>query len=521
MRKRFLFPLLACLCLACTGAAAATLRYASQFDPGTMDPHAIASLYNTRVLSQVYDPLVQRDEQFRPEPALALSWTPLERGKGWRFKLRPGVRFHDGTPFTADDVVFSVERVLAPTSAQKVTLPNVTGARKVDDLTVELLTSKATPLLPVASTNFRVMSRAWCVKHHAERPQDYKSKEETFTTRNANGTGPYKLVQWTPDVKTVLVANPAYWGRRGNVTEAQYLVIGTGATRISGLVSGELDLVIDPSLQDLERLKRVPHVKLMSTISNSLQYLGFDYAHERLAHGDAGGRNPFRDLRVRQAIRYAIDVKALQSKVMRGAGGIGRAMFSPTIAGYDPRFDAVWPYDPMKAKQLLAAAGYPNGFSVELDCSSQQPADAMGQAISAMLARIGIRVAYHPLPFNVLLPKLNASDSSMYIIGWNTGTAEAEQALVPILHTTRSTGEGEHNFGHYSNPEVDALLDQGSVEFSPEKRKPIFIQAMEVLDADVAFIPLTYRHVVWGMRDNVQTVVRPNDTLELRFTNVR
>ena len=515
-----LLLLLFCATLACPGASAALLRYASQFDPGTMDPHAIASLYNTRVLGQVYDSLVQRDEQFRPEPGLALSWAPLDAGKGWRFKLRAGVQFHDGTPFTADDVVFSVERALSPTSAQKVTLPNVTGARKLDDLTVDLLTSKATPLLPVASTNFRVMSRAWCVKHHAERPQDYKSKEETFTTRNANGTGPYKLVQWTPDVKTVLVANPHYWGTRGNVTEAQYLVIGTGATRISGLVSGELDLVIDPSLQDLERLKRVPRVKVLSAVSNGVQYLGFDYAHDRLVHGDAGGRNPFLDLRVRQAIRYAIDVKALQSKVMRGAGGIGRAMFSPTIAGYDARFDEVWPYDPQKAKQLLAQAGYPNGFSVELDCSAQQPADAMGQAISAMLARVGVRVIYHPLPFNILLPKLTGSDTSMYIIGWNTATAEAEQALVPLVRTPRSAAEGEYNFGHYSNPKVDALLDQGGIEFSPEKRKAIFVQAMEALDADAAFIPLTYRHVVWGMRDNVQTVVRPNDILELRFTNV-
>src|SRR4051812_18195898 len=249
-------PLLFCLVLLfpCGTLAAKTLRYASQFDPGTMDPHAIASLYQTRVLSQVYDSLLQRDEEFRPEPGLALSWTPLEGGRGWRFRLRPGVRFHDGTPFTADDVVFSVERVISPLSAQKVTLPNVTGARKMDDLTVDLLTSQATPLLPVASTNFRIMSRAWCVKHHAEKPQDYRAKEETFAARNANGTGPYKLVQWTPDVKTVLAANPDYWGKRGNVTEAVYLVIGTGATRVSGLLSGELDLVIDPSLQDLERL---------------------------------------------------------------------------------------------------------------------------------------------------------------------------------------------------------------------------------------------------------------------------
>jgi peptide/nickel transport system substrate-binding protein len=519
MRLRILL-LGACALAACTLATAKTLRYASQVDPGTMDPHAIASLYQTRVLGQVYDSLVQRDAQFRPEPSLALSWAPLDGGKGWRFRLRPGVKFQDGTPFTADDVVFSVERALSPTSGQKVTLPNVTGARKVDDLTVDLLTSKVTPLLPVASTNFRVMSKAWCVKHRSERPQDYKAKEETFAARNANGTGPYMLAQWTPDVKTVLVANPNYWGKRGNVTEAQYLVLGTAATRLSGLLSGEIDLVIDPALQDLARLKSLPEVTLMQVVSNGTQYLGFNYAEDKLAHGDAGARNPFRDLRVREAIRAAIDVKALQSKVMRGAGGIGRAMFSPTIEGYDARFDKVWPYDPEKGKSLLAQAGYPNGFSVELDCSAQQPADAMCQAVSAMLSRIGVRVVYRPLPFNILLPKLNSGDTSMYVIGWNTATAEAEQALVPIVRTPRDAAEGEYNFGRYSNPKVDALLDQGAVEFSPAKRKAIFVEAMELLDADAAFIPLTYRNVVWAMRKNIHTVVRPNDILELRLTNM-
>ncbi|HZZ95063.1 MAG TPA: ABC transporter substrate-binding protein [Usitatibacter sp.] len=510
----------ACLLLACAGAPAKTLRYASQFDPGTMDPHAIASLYNTRVVGQVYDSLVERDEQFRPEPGLALSWAPLDGGRGWRFKLRPGVKFHDGTPFTADDVVFSVQRVLSPLSAQKVTLPNVTGARRIDELTVDLLTAQATPLLPVAATNFRIMSRAWCVKHHAEQPQDYKAKEETFTARNANGTGPYKLVQWTPDVKTVLVANPDYWGKRGNVTEAQYLVIGTGATRVSGLLSGELDLVVDPSLQDLERLKRIPQVSILQVVSNGVQYLGFDYGHARLVHGKAGERNPFRDRRVREAIRLAIDVKSLQSKVMRGEGGIGRAMFSPSIQGYDPRFDAVWPHDLAKSKALLAQAGYADGFSVELDCSAQQPADAMCQAISAMLARVGVRVSYQPLPFNILLPKLNSGDTSMYVIGWNTATAEAEQSLVPLVHTPGAPSVGEYNFGGYSNAKVDALLDRGSVEFDPAKRKALFIEAMEALDADAAFIPLTYRNVVWALRKGVKTVVRPNDVLELRFTNV-
>jgi peptide/nickel transport system substrate-binding protein len=512
--------LVAGLALASIASPAKVLRYASQFDPGTMDPHAIASLYQTRILSQVYDSLVNRDEKFKPTAGLALSWAPLDDHKGWRFKLRPGVKFHDGTPFTADDVVFSVERVLSPLSAQKVTLPNVTGARALDALTVDLFTSQPTPTLPLTVTNFRVMSRAWCVKHHVEKPQDYRAKEETFATRNANGTGPYKLVEWVNDVRTVLAANPGYWGRTGNVTEARYLVIGTAATRVSGLLSGELDLVIDPGVQDLERLKQVPGTTILQVVSNGTQYLGFDYLHDSLVYGNAGGRNPFRDLRVRQAVRYAIDVPALKTKVMRGTSEMGRAMISPTIEGWDERFAKPWPYDPAKAKALLKEAGYPDGFSVDLDCTGSQPADSICQAVSAMLAKVGIRITYRPLPFNVLLPKLNSGDSSLYVIGWNIGTAEAEQGLLPLVHTKGANAVGEYNFGGYSNAKVDALIDRARVEFDPAKRKALFVEALEALDADVAFIPLVYRKVLWAMRSNVKTVARPNDILELRFTNL-
>src|SRR5688500_10687161 len=175
------------------------LRYASQVDPGTMDPHALASLYNNRVLSQIYEALVDRDEQFKLAPRLALAWTPLDGGKGWRFKLRPNVKFHDGTPFTADDVVFNVKRGLDALSAFKTALPNVTGANKVDALTVDLLTSQPTPVLPLALTNFRLMSKAWAERHKVERPQDFKAKEETHAARHTNGTGPYMLKRWDTD----------------------------------------------------------------------------------------------------------------------------------------------------------------------------------------------------------------------------------------------------------------------------------------------------------------------------------
>ncbi|MEO7744313.1 MAG: ABC transporter substrate-binding protein [Usitatibacter sp.] len=502
-------------------ASAKTLRYASQFDPGTMDPHALASLYNNRVLGQIYEPLVGRDEAWKPEPRLALSWTPLEAGRGWRFKLRPNVKFHDGSPFTADDVVFNVKRALDLLSKYKSALPNVTGATKIDTLTVDLLTSQPTPVLPLALTNLRLMSKAWCEKHKVERPQDYNAKEETFATRNANGTGPFRLEKWETDIRTLLRATPDYYGKRGNVTEAQYLVVSSAATRVAGLISGEIDLVIDPAVQDVVRLKTVPGVTVGQSIGLGTQFLGFDHARDNLLYGQApSGRNPFKDVRVRQAVRHAIDIAALKSKVMRDTATAGRALYSPAVDGYDKRFDVLPAYDAAKAKALLRQAGYADGFEVVLDCSSQQPADSICQAISGMLSRVGIRVSYRPLPFNLLLPKVTTRDTSMYVIGWTPATAEPEGALVPLARTPSRAGLGEYNVGLYSNAKVDALIDQARVEFDHGRRGSLLNEAMAIIDGEAGFVPLVYRNVTWAMRKPVKAVVRPNDILDLRMVNV-
>jgi len=515
---RLIAGLAACLALA-AGADGKVFRLASQVDPGTMDPDAIASLYHTRILSQIYEPLVGRDEHFKLEGRLAVSWTMVEP-RVWRFKLRPNVKFHDGSPFTADDVVFSIERSLDPKSAQRTTYPNVTGARKVDALTVDILTSKPTPVLPRALTNSRIMSKAWCIAHHVEKPLDFKAKEETFASRNANGTGPYMLKSWEPDVKTVLVANPSYYGRHGNVTEADYLVVAQAATRLAGLVSGDLDFVIDAGVQDFDRLKSTPGIALGTSEGTGANWLGFDYGHDTLVHGDAGGKNPFKDQRVREAVRHAIDLKAIQAKVMRGYSSYGSAMCTPVVDGWDKRFDHAFPYDPEKSRELLKAAGYPNGFAVDLDCSAQAPADQVCQAVSGMLAHVGIRVSYHPLTFNVLLPKITSRDTSMYAIGWTPASVDAEGVLLPLVHTPTEPGVGDYNFGRYSNPKVDALIDGARVELDADKRRAMLLEALTIIDQESAFIPLMYRRIVWVMRKGIHTPIAPNDIVELRFVNI-
>jgi peptide/nickel transport system substrate-binding protein len=456
------FPAAIALALLCIApqAEAKLLRHGSQVDPGTMDPHAIATLYNNRVLSQIYESLTGRDEGFKLEGRLAISWTPLDGGKGWRFKLRPGVKFHDGTAFTADDVVFNVKRALEPDIRDEVDPAQRHRGEEG---------GRAHRGPPHLAAHAGAAARAHQPAPHEQgvvreaqgrEAAGLQGERETYAVRNTNGTGPYTLKRWDTDVTTVLLAHPGYWGKRGNVTEAHFLVVATAATRLAGLVSGEIDIVTDPAVQDIVRLRNQPGIKVGEVTSTGAQFLGFQHARADLGNGTKG--NPFKDPRVRLAVRAAIDVGTLQSKVMRGTATVGKAIYTSAVDGFDPRFKGTPAYEPEKAKALLKEAGYPDGFATDLECSLQQPTDALCQAIAGMLSRVGIRANYRPLQFNVLLPKLLSGDTMMYVIGWTPATVEPEGALVPLIHTRNAPGVGEYNFGGYSNPKADAAIDKGA-----------------------------------------------------------
>src|SRR6266705_2328182 len=282
---------LVAVCLIAFPIPAKTLRFASAFDPQSMDPHGLALQYQTRVVSQIYDSLVNRDRNFALEPALAVSWQHTEP-KRWRFKLRPGVKFHDGTAFTADDVVFSIERALTKNSQRAFQLRGVQSARKVDDLTVHFLLAAPDAVLPEKFVYVGIMSKAWSATHGVTEPQNYNARQETYAVRNANGTGPYRLKSYESDTRTVLVANPEWWGRRGNVNEAIYVVIQSDATRMAALISGQVDFVIDPPFQDVARLKQEGRFKLADITDIGTQYLGFDQSRDELQFSDVKGKNP-------------------------------------------------------------------------------------------------------------------------------------------------------------------------------------------------------------------------------------
>ena len=303
--------------MACVPAQAQgkLLRFASAFDPQSMDPHALALQYQTRVVSQIYEGLVNRDKDFKLAPSLATSWE-MTGPTTWRFKLRSGVAFHDGAPFTADDAVFSIERALKKTSQRANQMRGIAAAKKIDALTIAVLTEAPDALLPDKLWLVAMLSKPWAEKNNVALPQDYNAKQETFAVRNANGTGPFTLVRYEADVRTTLKANPTWWGRStpaggGNLDQAQYQVIQADATRLAALASGQVDFVIDAPFQDLPRLKQDKSLKVLAIDDIGTQYLAFDQHRVELQGSDVKGRNPFKDVRVRRAVYHAINAELI------------------------------------------------------------------------------------------------------------------------------------------------------------------------------------------------------------------
>jgi peptide/nickel transport system substrate-binding protein len=506
------------------GASAAPLRIASGFDPQTMDPHALALLYQTRVVTQIYESLVNYNEKFELEGSLAVSWQALNPTT-WRFKLRPGVVFHDGTPFTADDAVFSFERAMGTTSQRSFQLKGVNAVKKVDDTTIEFQLATPDAVLPNKMVLIGMMSKAWAQKHGVDKAQDFNGKQETYAVRNANGTGPFRLERYEPDVRVVLKANERWWGRsdakrNGNVDEASFVPIKSDATRLAALASGEVDLVLDPPFQDVERLQRDAKLTVVQIPDLGQQYFTFDQARNELIEGEVKDRNPFKDLRVRQAVYHALNVELIVKKVLRGQATPTGGFLSTRVDGSLAELDHRLPYDPAKAKQLLAAAGYPNGFAVTLDCVNIAYRENVCQAASAMLTQVGIRTTLRSSPTNQFFPKLSQATASFIEFGW-TPTPDAYTSLNALFHTWDKGGGGTFNAGRYSNPKLDTLIDNIRVEPDLTRRRAMIATALRLIADDLPYVPLYRRTLSWAMAKKVKAVQWPNDQIELRWVRMQ
>lgn len=503
----------ASLTLTANFAMAKPLKWASQGDIMTLDPHSQNEGLNITANLFVYDSLVRYDKDFNVIPWLAESWEQINPTT-LRFKLRDGIKFHDGAPFSAEDVKFSIERAAAPTSQFKSYVNGVKEVKILDPLTVDVITDGPNPVLLRQLPTLGIMNKAWAEKHNVLQPQNFKDREETFAARNTNGTGPYMLKSREVDVRTVYVENPNWWNKAnkvGNVSEIIYTPIKQNATRTAALLSGEIDFVLDPPAQDLRRIEQ--QAKVVNGNENRTIFLGMDQSSPELKYSNVKGKNPLQDKRVRQALYQAIDINAIQKAVMRGESVPTGAMISPQVNGYTEALGKRLPYDPKVAADLIKQAGYPNGFEITLDCPNNRYIndEAICQAIAAMWTKIGVKTNLATLPRANYFPKLDKRDTSVYMLGWGVPTFDALYSLQALIRTKGQGADGSFNYGGYSNPEVDALIDQIKVETDQTKRNAMIVKALELHSQDVGHIPLHDQIIPWAMKKNVNAPHRADN----------
>ena len=489
-------------------------RWTSQGDALTMDPHSQNEGPTIAMNGQIYESLVTRDADLKLQPELATSW---EAGSdGWVFTLRQGVKFHDGADFTAEDVAFSFERANAESSDYKEQAKNVTGVEIIDDYTVKLLTGGPNPILPNQLTSIYMVDKGWAEANNVVAPQDFAAKEETYAVRNANGTGPFKLVSRAPDELTVLEKNGDWWGAGefpGNIDKIEYRPISNAATRVAALLSGEVDFVLDPPLQDLTRIEAADGLGVKTVAQIRSIFFGMDQGIDKLRTSNVDG-NPFKDPKVREAMNLAIDKDAIQRVVMEGLSFPTGMITPPGVLGNTPENDPPYGFDTEKAKALLAEAGYPDGFSVQLDCPNDRynNDEKICQAAVAMLAKIGVEVKLDAIPKAQHFPKIQNRTSDFYMLGWGVPTLDSHYVFSYLL-----ASDGSWNATGYSNAKVDEITAAITSEIDIDKRTGMIGEAWDIIKADMPYVPIHHQVIAWGIADGWDVPIAADDAIRPRF----
>ncbi len=501
-----------------SAASATPLRIARSGDALTMDPHSQNEGPTHNVNHQIYEPLVRRAANGDLIPTLAVSWGISKTDPTiWEIKLRPNVKFHDGSAFTADDVVFSIKRAQAPSSDHKGLLTAVKDVVKVDDLTVNIVTTGPNPLLIQNFTNLFMMSKAWSEKNNVTVPQNFAAKEETFAVRNTNGTGAYMMVSREPDVKTVMKRNENYWGKGTyplDVSEITYSVIKSAPTRVAALLSGEVDFVQDMPVQDIARVGSTQGLRVNAGPENRSIFLGMNVGDKELKFSDVKGKNPFAELKVRQAINIALDREAIKKVVMADQSIPSNTIAPPFVNGYKKEMDAVPARDVNRAKALLSEAGYPNGFGVTLHCPNDRYLndEKICQAVVGMLGQIGIKVTLDARSKSIHFPEIQKMQSDFYLLGWGVPTYDSDY-IFSFLYHTQTGAFGGWNGTRYSNADVDAKIKSLSGETDLAKRNKTIEEIWAVLQPNLNYIAIHNQVNAWGMKAALDVKVHPDNTI--------
>jgi peptide/nickel transport system substrate-binding protein len=486
-----------------TSALAATLRWAASGDVISYDPNAQVDSFTQSVQHMVFDPLVRRNKELKLEPALATSWEIIEPTR-WRFKLRHGVKFHEGQPFNADDVVATIQRQIDPGARNRENLSAVVGVEKVDDYTVDLILRGPYPLLLNDLAAIYIMSKPWMEEHHALKPGNASTGVVTYASNHANGTGPFKLKSYEPDSRSVFEVNKDWWDKpQHNLDEVEFRPIASDATRVAALLSGEVDMIAPVPLQDIDRIAATDGLKVVENPSLRTIFIVLSYLPE--LHAAPGKPNPLRDVRVRQALWHAIDLNTIQKRLMRGKSRIAGMLVAPQVTGYDKSIDVPLSYDVAKAKALLAEAGYPDGFKMGFGCPNDRyiADEQICLAIASMWAKIGVQANLSVESKTTYFPRTDKGEFDSYLLGWASLPPMDGFSALQSLLTTNDGVFGGSNTNGLSNPDIDKLSHAAAVELDEAKRVDLMKQAFRIAHDQALYIPLHQQPVAWAMSKKV------------------
>lgn len=503
-------------------ASAETLRWARAGDSLTMDPHSQNEGPTHALAQQVYEPLISPDMEAKPIPALATQWAVKDGNPNvWVFKLREGVKFHGGEDFTAEDVVFSFNRAKHESSDMKELIVTIKEVRAVDDLTVEIETDGPNPILPNNLTNLFMMDKGWAEANKVVVPAEFDTGEETYAVRNANGTGAYMLESREPDVKTVLKSNPNYWGKGQfplEITEIVYTPIQNAATRVAALLSGEVDLIQDVPVQDLSRVANADGLIVNNAPQNRTIFFGINSGDADLKNDNVDGKNPFADLKVRQAMSLALDRDAIKQVVMRGQSAPTGVIIPPFVNGWTDALDAYPKADIEAAKALMAEAGYGGGFEITMNCPNDRYVndEAICQAAVGMFGKIGIKANLVAQTKANHFPLISQKETDLYLLGWGVPTFDSEYVFNFLVHST-TDDRGSWNGSRFNSTDIDAKIKSLGSEVDLAKRNATIADIWKTVQDEQIYLPIHNQVLNWGMKGKINFPVQPEDQPHFKF----
>ncbi|PIE42238.1 MAG: nickel/dipeptide/oligopeptide ABC transporter substrate-binding protein [Gammaproteobacteria bacterium] len=483
------------------GAHAADLTIAYDADPVSLDPMEQLSGATLQLAHLIFDPLVRTNSKLEFVPRLAESWEQVSPTVT-RFKLRQGVKFHSGNPMTADDVVWSFNRYKSSGDFKAVFEP-YSELKKIDDYTVDLVAKKPYPLVMANATYLFVMDS----KFYTGQSEDGKDKSKiekntgSYASTHESGTGVFKVKSRQQGVKLELTKFKDYWGKTGNVDNLTWVPIKENATRLAALLSGDVDMIAPVAPTDLDRVRDNPNTELLTMPSDRIITIQLN---QKVVP-------EFKNVKVRQAVAYAINNAGIVKKIMRGFGTAAGQNSPEGYAGHNP--DLTPRYDLDKAKALMKEAGYEKGFTVTMISPNNRYVndEKIAQAIAAMLKKINITVNLTTMPKAQYWPEYDKKENGIQFIGWSSDTGDsANYSEFLTMTPDEKTGRGQYNAGFYANPELDKLINQANAELDPAKRSALLKQVSKIEYDDAAFIPLHWQNLAWGynkkitnLKDNV------------------